>query len=238
MVDRLMPLVDMFNLFCILYEYKILRFTGLNMPRAFNKEEKERIHCKLLDAGRSCFTRYGLKKTTIEDLVKLAGIAKSSFYLFFESKEALYVELLMSELPAMVQRLVDVSFGATDDTREALVRLLHAIVAEIETNEFARIQLDDPGHLMQVIHSLDVDDILKRSAELYAPLVQEIAKAQVRGEIVPGDPREILYSLGMIKLLPLGRDRIPEELYRALFKFLPQVIADGLTCPAGKGGKE
>ena len=109
------------------------------MPRAFTDEERERIHEKLLNAGRSCFARYGLKKTTIDDLVKLAGIAKSSFYLFFESKEALYMEILLAELPAMVQRLIADSFGATDDTREALVRLLRGIVHEIETNEFARI---------------------------------------------------------------------------------------------------
>ncbi|HHR85367.1 MAG TPA: TetR family transcriptional regulator, partial [Candidatus Acetothermia bacterium] len=45
------------------------------MPRAFTDEERGRIHEKLLDSGRSCFARYGLKKTTIDDLVKLAGIA-------------------------------------------------------------------------------------------------------------------------------------------------------------------
>jgi hypothetical protein len=61
--------------------------------------------------------------------------------------------------------------------------------------------------------------------------LEEIEKAQERGEIIPGDPQQILYSLGMIKLLPLGRDGISEELYRSLLEFLPQVIADGLTCP-------
>jgi len=39
------------------------------MPRAFKEEEKEKIRAKLLEAGRSCFLRYGLKKTTIEDVV-------------------------------------------------------------------------------------------------------------------------------------------------------------------------
>jgi AcrR family transcriptional regulator len=193
--------------------------------------EKEKIRERLFAAGRSCFTRYGLKKTTIDDLVKLAGIAKSSFYLFFESKEGLYAEILLAELPAIAQRLIDGSFGAIDDTREALLSLLHGIVHEIETNEFARIQLDDPGQLVQMMRTLDIGDIVERSMELYAPLIQEIVKAQARGEIIPGNPQEILYSLGMIKLLPLGRDSISEELYRLLLEFLPQVIADGLTCP-------
>jgi AcrR family transcriptional regulator len=172
-----------------------------------------------------------LKKTTIDDLVRSVGIAKSSFYLFFESKEALYIELLMAEVPAMIKRLIDVSFGTTDDTREALVRLLKAIVYEIETNEFVRALLDAPDQLERLMGALDFDDILKHSMELYVPLLEEIEKAQERGEIIPGDPQQILYSLGMIKLLPLGRDGISEELYRSLLEFLPQVIADGLTCP-------
>ena len=55
------------------------------MPRAFTAVEKEAIRDRLMEAGHACFLRYGLKKTTIEDLTKPAGIAKASFYLFFDS---------------------------------------------------------------------------------------------------------------------------------------------------------
>ncbi len=207
------------------------------MPRAFTDAERNRIHRKLLDAGRSCFTRYGLKKTTIEDLVKLVGIAKSSFYLFFESKEALYVELMMSELPAMVQRLVDVSFGVTDDTREALILLLRAIVHEIETNEFARILLDDLDQLEQLSAAIDFDEVMKQWEVIFEPLFQAITTAQAQGKIIAGDPQRIIYSLGLIKLIPLGKNRLPKDLYDSMLEFAPQVIADGLTCRAGKAGK-
>jgi len=201
------------------------------MPRAFTEVEKEKIRERLFAAGRSCFTRYGLKKTTIDDLVKPVGIAKSSYYLFFESKESLYVELLMAEMPAMMERLIDVSFAATDDAREALVRLLKAIVHEIETNEFARIMLDNPSELKQLAASIDFDDILQRSVAFYAPLIEKIVEAQEHGGIVPGDPQQIMYSLGLIKLIPLNRDRLPDTLYQAMLDFIPQVLADGLTCP-------
>jgi AcrR family transcriptional regulator len=159
-----------------------------------------------------------------------AGIAKSSYYLFFESKESLYVELLMAEMPAMVERLIDVSFAVTDDTREALVRLLKAIVYEIETNEFVRVLLDDPSELEQLAASIDFDDTLQRSAAFYAPLAEKIVEAQERGDIIPGDPQQIMYSLGLIKLIPLNRDRLPDALYQAMLDFIPQVLADGLTC--------
>jgi len=206
------------------------------MPRAFTNTERERIHDKLVDAGRSCFTRYGLKKTTIEDLVKIAGIAKSSFYLFFKSKEALYIELMMSEMPAMVKRLVDGSFGATHDTREALILLLRAIVHEMETNEFARIIFDNTGQIEQLSAAIDFEGIMKQSEAIFTPLYQAITEAQAQGKIIAGDPQQIIYSLGLIKLIPLSKDRLPNAMYDSMLEFASQVIADGLTCPAGKGG--
>ena len=204
------------------------------MPRAFTAVEKETIRDRLMEAGRACFVRYGLKKTTIEDLVKPAGIAKASFYLFFAHKEALYVEIMMDELPAMMNRLIEGSFLATDDTREALVLLIKGIAHEIQTNEFSRIMLDDPSELQRLATSLDVDDILRRSVAFFQPLTERVIEAQARGEIVPGDPRQILYSLGLIKLVALNRDKMPTELYDSMMEFVPEVLADGLTRPPKK----
>ena len=202
------------------------------MPKAFSDEEKQRIRERLLKVGRECFTRYGLKKTTVEDLTRPVGIAKSSFYLFFESKEALYVELMMAEMPTMLKRLIDASFGATDDTREALILLLKEIVHEIETNEMARILLDDPMELQRLAEGLDFEGIMTRAAGMFTPLYDEIRKAQERGDMIQGDPAQISYALGLIKLLPVNCDRVPRDLYEAMIDFAPQVIADGLTCPA------
>ena len=205
------------------------------MPRAFKEEEKEKIRAKLLEAGRSCFLRYGLKKTTIEDVVQPAGIAKSSFYLFFESKEALFVEVLMAEFPAMTKRLIDMSFGATEDTRNALILLMKAIVHEMETNEIARVLLDDPMELQRLAEGLDYEHILRRATEeVFGLLYAHLKQAQDEGEIIEADLIQILYAIGLIKILLLWRHRIPAELYNAMIDFAPQVIADGLTCPANR----
>ena len=202
------------------------------MPRAFTDVEKQTIREKLMAAGRACFLRYGLKKTTIEDLTGPAGIAKASFYLFFDSKEALYVELFMDEMPAMINRLLDASFRATSDTREALIRLMKAIVHEIEANEMSRMMLDDPSELEKLAGALDYPAILAQTATLFAPLIEAFAEAQARGDIIAGDPVQLIYALGLIKLLPVNKDRIPAEMYDQLFELAPQIIADGLTCPA------
>jgi len=63
------------------------------MPR-FSDSEKEKIRQKLLNEGEKLFVTYGLKKVTIDDLIKAVNIAKASFYTFYESKEYLYMDIV------------------------------------------------------------------------------------------------------------------------------------------------
>lgn len=65
------------------------------MPKAFTDKEKEDIREKLLEGGRQCITRFGIRKTTVDDLVKIAGISKGAFYLFYPSKEHLFYDVIM-----------------------------------------------------------------------------------------------------------------------------------------------
>ncbi len=66
------------------------------MSRSFTEREKENIKRSLQEACKQSWTQYGYKKTSVDDLCKQAGISKGAFYLFFESKEALFCEVLCS----------------------------------------------------------------------------------------------------------------------------------------------
>lgn len=202
------------------------------MPRAFTEIEKGAIRSKLLETGRDCFLRFGLKKTTIEDLTRPAGIAKASFYLFFESKEQLFVEVFLEEVPAMIDRMLAASFEKTSDTREALILFMQEMMREIDSNAFARILMDDQNEIERLVSNLDFDEVLRRSTASFAPVVQAISEAQARGDIVEGDPFHLTYALGLVKILAFNRSSLPDELYRAMLDLAPTIIAEGLTCPA------
>lgn len=64
------------------------------MARAFSKTEKERVIIALKKAAESSILRYGIRKTSIDELVKEAGIAKGSFYAFYPSKEVLFFDVI------------------------------------------------------------------------------------------------------------------------------------------------
>jgi AcrR family transcriptional regulator len=63
------------------------------MPRAFTEQEKEIIGARLLEQGGKQFAAHGLRKTNVEELAQAAGISKGAFYLFYESKEALFMDV-------------------------------------------------------------------------------------------------------------------------------------------------
>src|SRR5215210_8809122 len=64
------------------------------MPKGFSEREKERIRDGLMEKGAFFLTTYGIRKTSVEDLTRAVGISKGAFYLFYDSKEELFFEVL------------------------------------------------------------------------------------------------------------------------------------------------
>lgn len=64
------------------------------MPKGFSDSEKTIIRERLLEQGSKLFSAYGLKKTNVEEIAKAAGISKGAFYLFWSSKEALFMDVV------------------------------------------------------------------------------------------------------------------------------------------------
>lgn len=74
------------------------------MPK-FNESEKEILKNKLHDEGERLFSAFGLKKVSIDELVKAVGIAKGSFYSFYPTKEHLFMEIVVSQQAKMWEEM-------------------------------------------------------------------------------------------------------------------------------------
>jgi len=64
------------------------------MPKAFSDAERDHIRSRLHEAGAQLFAKQGLRKTTIDEIVRAAGISKGAFYRFYDTKEALCLDVL------------------------------------------------------------------------------------------------------------------------------------------------
>ena len=64
------------------------------MAKAFSQKETDMILKDLKASARKCAISAGMRKITVEELAKAAGISKGAFYKFYPTKEMLFLELL------------------------------------------------------------------------------------------------------------------------------------------------
>ena len=62
------------------------------MPKTYSEEERAQIVAKLKKAANEMMQKKGVKKATVDELVKSAGIPKGTFYLFYPCKEVLFFD--------------------------------------------------------------------------------------------------------------------------------------------------
>lgn len=68
-----------------------------------DKEQRETI----IDAATSLFSRFGLEKTTMEDIARAAKKGKSSLYYYFKSKEHVFAEVIRKEIAGLKATIIE-----------------------------------------------------------------------------------------------------------------------------------
>ena len=66
------------------------------------KEEKAE---SILNTAKKMFGRYGLQKTTIDEIARMARVAKATIYNYFGSKDRVYLEVLRREANEIVEKI-------------------------------------------------------------------------------------------------------------------------------------
>ena len=59
----------------------------------------------ILDTAKKMFGRYGLRKTSIDEVAKMARVAKGTIYNYFGSKDQVYLEVLRREANEIMEKV-------------------------------------------------------------------------------------------------------------------------------------
>jgi AcrR family transcriptional regulator len=99
----------------------------------------------ILDAARAVFSRLGYAGTAMDDVAEEAGIAKGTLYLYFKSKQELYLAALARDMRGMAERATGAMEGA-ESFREKLAAFLRVRLEYCKAHEdFLRIYLAEYG---------------------------------------------------------------------------------------------
>ena len=197
------------------------------MPKGFTQKQREIIKHALLQVGRDLFSQFGLKKTSISDITKAAGISQGAFYQFYPSKEMLYYAVLKEEeIRIKKQLMTEVSFqeGAL---KENLKKLMLWTLMIADTNPFIKqmMALKDVHELMASVpeetsqeHQAEDEDFFLSLLNLWQA---DISDLSISSEVLVG-------ILGLLFTLPLNKKLIGEVQYDATKAFLVNALVDSI----------
>ena len=113
------------------------------MPKTFSEQERAYIQEQLRAEAKKCLATYGIRKTTVDELVRRVGIPKGTFYLFYESKERLLFEVIMEfndEVQSQLLQEISVLPGTPD--AETLTEIIVRFYRRLDDSFLPRLMMD------------------------------------------------------------------------------------------------
>lgn len=179
--------------------------------RTFSDEERERIREELIQTGRELLLTYGPKKTTVKDITEPVGIAKPTFYQFFDAKSDLYVVIFHRELDEYMEN-IRLELEGIEEPRKQLEQFFWCYVEFGEENEFIQ-QVFIKGDYRDVLGNLSSDqitDIEQKEMEVLVPHLEAIQEHS-EGPLSEMNPITVLGLMGSsLGLLVLHKDEYEE----------------------------
>lgn len=152
----------------------------------------------ILNHARDVFAQRGYHTAKIDDIVAAAGIARGTFYLYFEDKRAVFEEIVDRAFTQIAMAIVRVD---PNDTARSVGEQIHENIRRIvgtllKDRRTTKILLSDA---MGVDPAFDTK--LQRFYEVVETmLVESLREGQDLGVIAPGDPRMFAFlTLGAMK---------------------------------------
>ena len=196
------------------------------MSTAFSDNERELINLKLIEVAEECLKKYGVRKTTVDQIVQMTGISKGSFYNFYPKKEILFFTVLEEYQKSIIENLTkklrkEDNIGINEFS-ELIYELYQSvrqsfIMNIIQNQEFEYLMRKLPMELIINHHSLD--DIFTNQIFSYIQV-----KDSVDVDVVSASLRAIFMS--MIHIEEIGKKNFDDALKLLIRGLAQQIIKE------------
>lgn len=176
------------------------------MPKSKERcrEIREEMRSTILQKSLLYFAKNGFAGTKISDLSKNIGIGQGTIYLYFESKEELYQEILRIADYEQELKQMKLLLHLPISGKAKLRRLSETVMKKLQTDELfaSKIALNTQLMLEQSMEFASGDTSYQ--SELYACTAKIIEQGQKEGTMVNGSTMKLAdYYWGVVYLYAL-----------------------------------
>jgi TetR/AcrR family transcriptional regulator len=167
------------------------------------RRRKEARPAEIISAAMQLWKDRGFSATRLEDVAAGAGIAKSTIYLYFPSKEALFEAAVQERLVATMERAKGVAQGFDGPTETLLLRFFETIRSEmVEGGAFVFLKvLLSEGHRFPDLVARYETVVLRRGMETVRGIfTRGVERGELRPEAADCDPRLVMAPAMMLAL--------------------------------------
>lgn len=188
-------------------------------PPNRRKLATEQRRKSILAAALEVFDAEGFASARLDDIAVKAGVAKGTIYLFFEDKEHLFEQLLITAVAPVIERLEQLASGPSmpiDDVLAAMFAFFRNEVLGTDRRKVVRLVLEEGRHFPRISETYYRNVVSKGLA-----LIRRIAEnAHARGEL----PHDELERFPHLVIAPL----LISVLWEGLFSRLEPLDVEGL----------
>jgi len=146
--------------------------------------QKDEIRSEIINVASKIFTRFGYKKTTMEEIAMACSKGKSSIYYYFKSKEDIFRAVVEKEALELKKDLMK-EIASVDDPIEQLKKYILFRMHKLKTltNFYAALNYD------YLVHLDFIQNIRKKYDQDEISVVTDILEKGIeKGEFVIDDP--------------------------------------------------
>ena len=187
------------------------------MPKCYSDQEREYIKKRLKEEAAACMGQFGIRRTTVDELVKRVNIPKGTFYLFYKSKELLLFDVIQEQHELVNQKLYQAISEVVDQsfTAEKLTDMIFEFYKM--TEEMPIFRLMDSEEIELLVRKLPREVVEAHLQDDTDTIQKMFALLPVRKEV---DVKVMSAAFHAIYYATLHKKEIGEEEYDQALRML------------------
>jgi AcrR family transcriptional regulator len=200
-------------------------------PETRRRRKAERPQ-EIVEAAFTEFSRNGYATTTLDQIAERAGVTKGTIYVYFESKEHLFISMVREFTKGateIVHGMFETHEGSTADLLRAQFSFIYQhIVEDKRRREVVRMLIAEAARFPELADRYH-EEILRPCLDMLKQAIQRgVDRGEIRKSSIVDSPQVVIAPIALVDLwMMMFDDRQPLDL-KAYFDAHLDLVLNGL----------